>query len=86
MRRTQLFLDDEIYRILSALSRQHRKSISELVRQAVAEKYMQGDKVDKTQIVDQLAGLWKDREDLKEIDMYIRGLRKDTRRKRFGLG
>lgn len=86
MKRTQLFITEEMYRILSALSRQHGKSISELVRQAVTEKYIKGNEVDKVQMVDKLAGLWKHRKDLKDVDKYVRSLRKDSRRKRFGSG
>ena len=83
MRRTQLYLDDELYRILSALSRQEKKSISELVRSAIAEKYIMKDAVDKIVIVDRLASIWKDREDMKSPEEYIRILRKDTRRERL---
>lgn len=83
MRRTQLYLDDESYRFLSALSRQEKKSISELVRSAIAEKYIIKDAVDKIVIVDRLAGIWKDREDMKSPEEYIRILRKDTRRERL---
>ena len=83
MRRTQLYLDDELYRFLSALSRQEKKSISELVRSAIAEKYIMKDAVDKIVIVDRLASIWKDREDMKSPEEYIRILRKDTRRERL---
>jgi len=86
LRRTQLYLDDELHRLLSALSRQEKKSLSELVRSAIADKYVKRDVVDKIAIVDRLAGIWKDREDMKSPERYIRILRKDRRRDRLVNG
>lgn len=83
MRRTQLYLSDELYRYLSTLSRQEKKSISELVRSAIAEKYLIKDTIDKVDIVDRLAGIWKNREDMRSPGKYVRTLRKDTRKKRL---
>lgn len=83
MRRTQLYLNDELYRFLSTLSRQENKSISELVRSAITEKYLMKDTIDKVDIVDRLAGIWKNREDMRSPGKYVRALRKDTRRKRL---
>lgn len=84
MKRTQLYLDQEAHRVLNTLSRQVKKTVSELVREAIAEKY--GDKtgVDKLQLVKALAGLWKERKDLRNSEQWVRRQRKDTRRSRFG--
>jgi hypothetical protein len=38
MKRTQLYLDEEMARALAALSRQKRTTVSELVRESVQEK------------------------------------------------
>src|SRR5438094_7278558 len=39
MKRTQLYLDDDIARILSIMSRQRGQTISELVRECIREKF-----------------------------------------------
>lgn len=39
MRRTQLYLDDDLWRVLQARSRQDKTTVSELVRKAVRERY-----------------------------------------------
>lgn len=41
------------------------------------------DAIDKVDIVDRLAGIWKNREDMRSPGKYVRALRKDTRRKRL---
>lgn len=86
MKRTQLYLDEEMARTLAALSRQKGATISELVRESVQEKYMSRKEIDKVSLAQQLSGIWRNRKDLKEIDRTIRRLRKGTRLKRLGLG
>ncbi len=86
MKRTQLYLDEEMARTLAVLSRQKKKTVSELVREGVREKYMVRRAIDKVALAKTLGGIWADRKDLKSIDRIIRKLRKDTRLKRFGLG
>ncbi len=83
MKRTQLYINEELYRVLSSISRTEKKSISELVSSAIAEKYMVKNTIDIIRVVDNLAGIWKDRKDIKNTDAYIRKCRKDTRRNRF---
>jgi predicted DNA-binding protein len=85
MKRTQLYLDEEMARTLATLGRQKGKTVSELVRESVEEKYMSRKDLDKGQLARQLAGVWRDRKDLKDIDRMLRRLRKGTRLKRLGL-
>lgn len=42
MRRTQLYLDDELWGTLHARARRDQTTVSELVRQAVRERYLGG--------------------------------------------
>jgi len=86
MKRTQLYLDEDIAKILSAVSRQQGKSVSELVRECVREKFGQKKGVDKAALARQIAGLWKHRKDLGETDRLIRRLRKNSRGERLKLG
>lgn len=86
MKRTQLYLDEEMARTLAVLSRQKGTTVSELVRESVQEKYMNRNDIDKASLARQLSGIWRNRKDLRAIDQTIRRLRKGTRLKRLGLG
>jgi predicted DNA-binding protein len=85
MKRTQLYLDEEMARTLATLGRQKGKTVSELVRESVEEKYMSRKDLDKAQLARQLAGVWRSRKDLKDIDRMLRRMRKGARLKRLGL-
>jgi predicted DNA-binding protein len=85
MKRTQLYIDDEIYSILLTISKQKKKTVSHLVREAIAEKYGRKEKVDRLYIAKNVSGVWKNRKDLSHVDRYLKNLRRDTRRKRFGI-
>ena len=85
MKRTQLYLDDEMAKILSTVSRQRGATISELVRECIRDKYAEKRNVDKVALIRQIAGVWRNRRDIADTDRYVRRLRKDTRRKRLGI-
>jgi hypothetical protein len=82
MRRTQLYLDDDIWKALHVRSRQRRTSISELVRQAVRDHYGSSP-ANRRPAMTALVGMWKDRDDLPDVTAYIRRLRKGKRLKRI---
>ena len=86
MRRTQLYLDEPMARLLAALSRQRGATVSQLVRESVREKYMSREEMDKVALARQLSGVWRNRKDLKDIDRVIRSWRRGTRLRRLGLG
>ena len=86
MKRTQLYLSEEMARTLGALSRQKGATVSELVRESVREKYMGRKEMDKVTLARQLSGIWRNRKDLRDIEGTVRRLRRGTRLKRFGLG
>jgi hypothetical protein len=82
MRRTQLYLEDDLWKTLHILARQSRSSVSELVRRAVREKYL-GDSERRKEALLSAVGLWKDRTDLPDTETYVRSLRKGDRLKRL---
>ena len=82
MKRTQLYMDDDVWKVLQIRARQSKSTISELVRQAVREKYMD-DKARRKEAMMAIIGLWKDRTDLPDTETYIRRLRKDNRLERI---
>ena len=86
MKRTQLYLDEEMARTLETLSRQKGTTISELVRAGLREHYMPGKDLDKVALARGLAGIWKNRRDLKDASAAVRKLRKGSRIKRLRIG
>jgi len=85
MKRTQLYLDEEMARTLAALGRQKSKTVSELVRESVQEKYMTKQEIDKGSLARHLSGIWRHRKDLKDIERAVRKLRKGNRLKGLGV-
>ncbi len=81
MKRTQLYLDEDIWKALHIRSRQSGTSISELVRQAVRDKYGSSP-ANRREAMQAWVGIWKDRKDLPSTEVYVRQLRKGGRRRR----
>jgi hypothetical protein len=84
VRRTQLYLEEDLWNALHERARRQGTTISDLVRKAAREQYMSLDE-DRRAAMEGIVGLWKDRTDLPDTETYVRGLRKDTRRKRLGI-
>jgi hypothetical protein len=82
MKRTQLYLNEDIWKALHIRARQRKTTISELVRQAVREKYGNSS-ADRRQAMQAMVGLWKDRKDLPDTQQYVRRLRKGKRLRRI---
>jgi Ribbon-helix-helix protein, copG family len=82
MKRTQLYLNEDIWKALHIRARQRKTSISELVRQAVREKYARS-AADRREAMQALVGIWKNREDLPDSEQYVRRLRKGKRLRRI---
>lgn len=83
MKRTQLYIEDDVFRILRRISREKTTSISELVRDAVRKVYALEKPDDAEEVLREAAGIWQDRKDIKSADQYVRQMRKDTRRERI---
>jgi len=64
------------------IARQSGATISELVRNAIREKYSQ-DRARRKEACEAIIGLWKDRTDIGETDDYVRDLRRDSRVERL---
>jgi hypothetical protein len=82
MRRTQLYLHEDVWKALHIRSRQQRTTISELVRQAVREKYGSSP-ASRRQAMQAIVGLRKNRKDLRDSEAYVRRLRKGKRLRRL---
>lgn len=84
MRRTQLYLDEELWIALHEHALQEHTSISDLVRKAARERYLYTPEQRRADMM-AAVGIWKDREDLADSESYVRSLRKGTRLKRLGI-
>jgi hypothetical protein len=81
VKRTQLYLDDDLWAVLRLEARRLGTTVSELVRQAVRERYSV-DREKRKKAMEAVIGIWKDRTDLGDSTEYIRKLRRDTRLER----
>jgi hypothetical protein len=82
VKRTQLYLEDDVWTALHVRSRQSGLSISELVRQAVRGRYMNPG-ARRREAMRALAGLWNDRPDAGDAEAYVRRLRQGRRLERL---
>lgn len=82
VRRTQLYLDEDLWRLLHVRARKEKTTVSDLVRRAVRDRYQNG-KEERRAAMESVIGLWKDRDDLPETESFIRELRGDDRLERL---
>jgi hypothetical protein len=86
MVRTQLYLDEAVHKRISALARKQGRTLSELVREALARSFGTGQSDERRRTLQAMVGLWKDRRDIGDTEEYVRRLRKGTRRRKTYLG
>jgi len=84
MKRTQLYLDEQMAGTLAALSREKGMSVSELVRQSLEQTYEKTRPLDKAAVARRLAGIWKKRKGFEDIETRIRKGRRGNRMRRLG--
>ena len=82
MKRTQLYLNEDVWKLLHIRSRQQGTTISELVRRAVRDKYGRS-AADRRQAMQGLVGIWRGRRDVADSEAYVRQLRKGKRLRRI---
>lgn len=78
VRRTQLYLDDELWNALHAQARVAGKTISELVRTAVRDRYL-GNFEERRNAMQALVGLRKGRSEFEDSEACVRRLRRGSR-------
>jgi hypothetical protein len=83
VKRTQLYLDEEMARVLAAESQRRGTTVSWLVREAVARQFGRQGVDDRAAIIDRLAGVWADRDDLGDTESMIRRERRSSRPARW---
>jgi hypothetical protein len=83
MTRTRLHLDDSMHARLTALARRQGRSLSDLVREALARAYGADREDERRTSLMAIEGLWKNRRDLPGTGAYVRQVRRNTRSKRL---
>ena len=78
MRRMSVYLEDDLWAALEALSQESGMSVSALVRQAVRERYGI-DRVKRQKAMQAFVGIRKDRTDIGDPETYIRRIRSRRR-------
>lgn len=80
MKRTQIYLDDRQRRQLDKVAKRTRRTVSELIREAIDARYATTPKSDFLEALRAGAfGIWKQRPDLGPTDTYVRRLRRGRR-------
>ncbi len=82
MIRTQLYLDEDVHHRLRDLADKQGRTISDLVREAIARAYGAGHIDERITTLEGITSLWHYRDDLGATDAYVRRLRRDTHRGR----
>ncbi len=83
VRRTQLYLEDDVWKILHARARGAGSTVSDLVRRAVREKYVGA--LDKRRAAMRaFIGIRAGRSEFADSDAYLRELRRGVRIQRAG--
>lgn len=76
MKRTQIYLEEDIFQVLKKESEIKKKNISSIIRDTLREKFLSKKH---SNAVKETAGLWKDRDF--DVEKHIRNLRKSNRLK-----
>jgi ribbon-helix-helix CopG family protein len=82
MRRTQLYLDEPLWNALHSRARSERTTISELVRQAVRDRYL-GDLEERRKAMKRFVGIRKESSKSLGSAAYVRQLRRGSRMDRL---
>jgi len=78
MRRTQLYLDEDLWTALHSRARSQKTTISELVRASVREHYF-GKSDQRAKAMQEFIGIRKDTLETQDTDAYVRTLRRSHR-------
>jgi predicted DNA-binding protein len=80
MRRTQIYLDDQQRRKLDQVAKRTRRTVSELIREAIDARYAATPKEDFLAALRAgVFGVWKQRSDLDPTGSYLRRVRRGKR-------
>jgi Arc/MetJ family transcription regulator len=78
VRRTQLYLDDDLWNALHSRAASQRTTVSELVREAVRERYF-GRRDEQMKAMREFVGIRKERSGTLDAVEYVQNLRRGDR-------
>ena len=78
VRRTQLYLDDDLWEALHAHARRERTTVSDLVRKAARDRYLAPSE-ERSKAMRAIVGMWRDRPEFSDPEEYVRKLRRGER-------
>ncbi len=76
MKRTQIYLDEEIYKYLKEESKKTGKSISELIREKL-KKELNQNKENLLKAIKEVAGIWSYQTE--DVEEFVRSIRRGKR-------
>ena len=80
MQRTQVYLEQRQLAKLKSTARATRRTVSEIIREAIDDKLARPSEVDDFDVaLTAASGLWSARDDLGPTDEYVHKLRQDRR-------
>ena len=82
MRRTQLYLDEDLWGTLHARARSQQTTVSELVRTAVRERYL-GNQDQRMKAMQALVGIRGQTSETRDTEEIVRSLRRGERLNRL---
>jgi len=85
VRRTQLYLDDNLWNALHARARSRKTTVSQLVREAVRERYL-GRRDEQMKAMQEFVGIRKERSNPPDAVVVVRSLRRGDRVERLHRG
>ena len=74
MKRTQIYLDEEIFEFLASESKNKHKTMSEIIRESIKDKIHNKNK-NLLKYLNKVAGIWKNNDF--NVENYIKNIRKD---------
>jgi hypothetical protein len=83
MKRTQLYLDDDLWTTLHNKAQREKTTVSDLVRKAAREQYI-GNVEERRSAMLGVVGLWKNRADMPDTETFLRNLRDEDRLGQLG--
>ena len=78
MRRTQLYLDEDLWNALHSSARSQKTTVSELVREVVRERYL-GKQDERMKAMQAFVGIRRGRSEPADSVEYVRNLRRGDR-------
>jgi hypothetical protein len=83
VKRTQLYLDDDLWNALHSQARREKTTISDLVRRAARERYLNG-REERARAMQAIVGMREERPEFDDVEKYIRELRRGDRLEKLG--